>query len=121
MHELAFRRGAGYVLVAFIWFAATGVVTADEGVDTLLRGLQSTSCETRRDAIAAYHRSPDNKTSRNAALRTAQVADPELREQIASVVGIIDDDREGAARITTLVEEISNLASLPDLSQGPEL
>jgi hypothetical protein len=83
----------------------------------LLQGLQDANCEARSAAIATYWKSTDNRKEQNAGLRSLHMSDPELRERISSFMSILEDEREGVARISALAEEISRTESLPPSEQ----
>jgi hypothetical protein len=91
-------------------------------VQVLLRGQRAaTSCEARRAAIATYLQSGDNRREQNVGLRSLHISDADLRDRLSSLVAILEDDREGAARITKLAEQISATESLRPQDQQAEL
>jgi hypothetical protein len=99
---------------SIIFCVLVGSGDANEGdARLLLEGLQSKGCEIRRGAIASYLQSADNQREHNAGLRRLHITDAELRDRVAALMSILDDDRDGAARITTLAEQISTTESLP--------
>ena len=104
-----------------IVLAAVGVASADDPSEMLLQGLQGPSCEARRSAIDTYLRSSDNKAGRNTGLRAMTISDPEVRARIGALLQIIEDSRDGVARMTSLAEEISKVGDLPPSAQGPRL
>ena len=110
------------LIAVIIYCSAIGLGEADDDDPRrLLEGLQSTSCEARRAEIAAYLGSGDNKRGQNAGLLKLSIADQELRDRVSSLLGIVNDDREGAARIAALAEQISRTESLPPAAQQLQL
>jgi len=86
---------------------------SDEDAKLLLAALASDDCESRLEGLSRYSRSDDNERHRNAALkRLSSGASPSLKEQVFSLLALMEDGRKGSARILALTEKASRLDTL---------
>jgi len=86
---------------------------SDDDVKLLLSALASDSCDRRLEGISRYSRSEDNERYRNAALKRLSNGTPSpLREQVLSLVEVLEDGRKGSARILTLTQKVGQLDSV---------
>lgn len=105
-----------------LFLLPTSSEASEEGAKLLLLGLASDDCESRIKAISRYSRSEDNERHRNAALkRLSSRAPSSVKEQVASLLMLMEDARKGAAKIAALTEKASQIDSLAVADRDPAL
>jgi hypothetical protein len=99
------------------------VPTTEDDAQALMSALVSDGgCEVRQQAISRYSRSDDNERDGNAALkrRSVNTAAP-IKQQVLSILALMEDGREGRAKILALTEKTSQFDKLDRLARNRAL
>jgi hypothetical protein len=94
----------------------------DEDAKLVLAALTSADCTTRLQSISRYSESEDNEKNRNAGLKRLHgKAPPAVRGQLAALLALMNDERNGTAKILVLTDRLGRISKLDRVRRDREL